>query len=76
MPRRQVHEILSLPAVKNAVQRPDAIVRVKCCCVVIGLVAGVLRNDRMEKEEAMLRVSMTQLELVVEIFFLVEALTS
>ena len=56
MPRAQGHGILSLPAVKNTVQRPDAIVREKGgggCSVVLILVAG----DRKEKkEEAMLRV--------------------
>ena len=59
-PRGQVHGISSVPAIKTAVQRPDAIVREKGCGVVIILVVGVWRNDRKEqKEGAMLRVSMT-----------------
>jgi hypothetical protein len=55
-----------VPAIKTAVQRPDAIMREKGgvdCSVVLILVAGVWRNGRKEKkeeeeekkEEAMLR---------------------
>ena len=60
MLRRQGHGTLSLPTVKTAVQRPDAIVREKGCRVVVILVVGVWRNDEKEqKEGAMPGVSMT-----------------